>query len=125
MSDPEEFAAWAVKHLCMSGGDVLNLLELDARSVSEQLWNAGFRHHPELQTHRVLGAGEGNFAALGAEWGEIGDADPAPADAATVPDVRGWSLDAKMALLSQLRDVGIGEHDVPPPSTDGLAEVSE
>lgn len=123
MDDPDEFAGWAVKHLCMASGDVLNLLENDARSVSAQLWKAGFRHHPELQTHRVLGAREGNLAALGAEWAEIVAGEvAAPAE---VPDVRKLSLDDKLAILAQLREDGIGDHDVPPPSVEGLAEVSE
>lgn len=125
MSDPEEFAAWAVKFLCMASGDVLTLLDLDANSVSEQLWNAGFRHHADLQTHRVLGAREGNLAALSAEWGEIDADDPSDNPARRVPDVRKLSLDDKMLILAQLREDGIGDHDAPPPSTDGLAEVVE
>lgn len=117
--DPEEFAAWLFIALRMRSGDTLNFHPLDARAASRQLWEAGFRHHPELQTHRmsIPGGPQAQFlAAAGADWVPV-DEPEAPMERARreVPDLSKLSLAHRTALQEQLTALGHGaNHDVPP-----------
>lgn len=119
MTDPGQHAAWLFIALRMRSGDTLNFHPYDAEAASTQLWEAGFRHHPELQTHRqsVPGGPQAQFlAAAGADWVPV-DAPESPVERARreVPDISGLSLAQRTALQEQLTALGHGAHrDVPP-----------
>lgn len=125
--DPDEHAAWVFIGLRMSSGDTLNFHPDDAKSASRQLWEAGFRHHPELQTHRMSVPGGPNqtfLAAAGGDWVPLDDERATvEAEAGAVPDISGLSLAQRTALQEQLTALGHGGVYAPP-LPEG-AEVSE
>ena len=47
---PDEFAVWAMVGIPGMKGAGLPFPVTYLRMVSQRLWDAGFRHHPELQT---------------------------------------------------------------------------
>lgn len=119
MTDPGQHAAWIFIALRMRSGDTLNFHPYDAEAASRQLWEAGFRHHPELQTHRqaIPGGPQAQFlAAAGADWVPV-DAPESPLESARreVPDISGLSLAQRTALQEQLTAMGHGAHQDPPP----------
>lgn len=127
MSDPEEFAAWLFIALRMQSGDTLNFHPSDAEAASRQLWEAGFRHHPELQTHRmsVPGGPDQTFlAASGGDWVKVSD-EVSPLEQARrqVPDISDLSLEQRTALQDQLTALGHGGPVMLPAVPEG-AEVS-
>lgn len=128
MENPDEFAAWLFIALRMQSGDTLNFHPADAAAASRQLWEAGFRHRPDLQTHRmsVPGGPEQSFlAASGGDWVEVGKAESPTAQARrAVPDISGLSLEERSALQEQLRQLGHGGPMHVPPVPEGAA-VSE
>lgn len=119
MDDPEQFAAWLFIALRMRSGDTLNFHPYDAAAASRQLWEAGFRHHPELQTHRqsIPGGPQAQFlAAAGADWVPVDTEEPELAVARReVPDISGLSLAQRTALQEQLTALGHGAHQESPP----------
>lgn len=124
--EPEEFAAWLFIALRMRSGDTLNFHPLDARAASRQLWEAGFRHHPELQTHRqeIPGGPQAQFlAAAGADWVPV-DKPEEPLEKARreVPDLSKLSLAHRTALQEQLTALGHGAHRDPPPEFESATE---
>lgn len=127
MNDPEQFAAWVFIALQMQSGDTLNFHPLDAAAASKQLWEAGFRHHPELQSHRMSIPGGPDQSFLAASGGDWVAASTAESEIETgrrqVPDISGLSLEQRMALLDQLHALGHGG-PVASPLPEG-AEVSE
>lgn len=125
--DPEEHAAWVFIALIMASGDTLNFHPEDAKAASRQLWEAGFRHHPELQSHRMSvpgGPGQTFLAASGGDWVPVGEpVEPSEQAAREVPDISDLSLEQRTALAAQLRELGHGGPWVPP-KVEG-ATVSE
>ena len=118
MNNPEEFAAWVFIALRMQSGDTLNFHPLDAAAASKQLWEAGFRHHPELQSHRmsIPGGPEQSFlAASGGDWVVAMHTDtPEQKARREVPDISGLSLEQRCALEEQLVALGHFGPVVPP-----------
>ena len=116
--DPEEHAAWLFIGLRMASGDTLNFHPDDAKAASRQLWEAGYRHHPELQTHRMSipgGSAQSFLAASGGDWVPVGEpVEPVAQARAEVPDISDLSLEQRTALAEQLRDLGHGGPWVPP-----------
>ena len=116
--DPEEHAAWLFIGLRMASGDTLNFHPEDAKAASRQLWEAGYRHHPELQTHRMSipgGSAQSFLAASGGDWVPVGEpVEPVARARAEVPDISDLSLEQRTALAEQLRDLGHGGPWVPP-----------
>lgn len=125
--NPEEHAAWLFIGLRMASGDTLNFHPEDAAAASRQLWEAGFRHHPEFQTHRMSipgGAAQSFLAAAGGDWVPVDEfIGPVEQARAEVPDISDLSLEQRTALAEQLRDLGHGGPWVPP-KVEG-ATVSE
>lgn len=128
MESPEEFAAWVFIALRMQSGDTLNFHPADAAAASKQLWEAGFRHHPELQSHRMSipgGSDQSFLAAAGGDWVEVSEAESPLAQARReVPDISDLSLEQRTALQEQLRQLGHGGPMFVPPVPEG-AEVFE
>lgn len=125
--NPDEHAAWVFIALQMSSGDTLNFHPADAESASRQLWEAGFRHHKDLQTHRMSipgGPDQTFLAAAGGDWVPVSQ-EPSPLEVARVevPDISDMSLAQRSALQEQLTALGHGGPYVPP-APEG-AEVSE
>ena len=69
--DPESHALWALAGLPHLNGAPLGMPIFMLKAISKRLWDAGFRHHPELRTikYRPPHAGHGvsMFLAAG-EW---------------------------------------------------------
>lgn len=126
MLDPDEHAAWLFIALRMQSGDTLNFHPSDAEAASRQLWEAGFRHHPELQTHRMSvpgGSDQSFLAAAGGDWVSVDD-EPSPLEQArrAVPDISDLSLEQRTALQEQLTALGHGGPVMLPAVPEG-AEV--
>lgn len=101
-NDPEEHALWVTGCL-NTAHDQITMAEPDARAISKQLWEAGFRHDPELQTHKFVGVGTG--LVMGARWLPVDEDEETPAD--EVPDLSGLSLAHKTEIARQLAADGI------------------
>lgn len=126
MSSPEEHAAWLFIGLRMASGDTLNFHPEDAAAASRQLWEAGFRHHPELQTHRMSvpgGPDQSFLAASGGDWVPVETVEsPIEQARREVPDISDLSLEQRTALAEQLKQLGHMGVEAPP-KVEG-AEVS-
>ncbi|WP_440221166.1 phage gene 29 protein family protein [Dietzia sp. MNB45] len=120
MADPEQHAAWLFIGLQMSSGDTLNFHPRDAARASRQLWQAGFRHHPELQSHKMAIPGGPNqqfLAAAGGDWVPVDTPEPAARVASREVDISGMSLAECVDLEAHLRARELGS---PPPPPRGL-----
>ncbi|EOM77897.1 phage gene 29 protein family protein [Rhodococcus rhodnii] len=110
--DPQEHALWALVGIKSTGVPMLTA-EAALRELSEQLWHAGFRHHPELQTRKVAtppGADGVHWLALGAvHWVDIDEPEPEASPVSTSPgvDLASMSAEQKIALADQLRAEGV------------------
>ena len=94
-TDPADFAVWVFAGMPHMKGAPLGMPVWYLRELSKRLWDAGFRHHPELQTIKYrrphAGQGVGMLTAAG-EWVPIDEPDPTEQDAA----------DALIAAMQQL-----------------------
>lgn len=110
--DPREHLLWAFLGLDKVGAPML-IPEDALRRLSEQMYAAGVRHHPELQTIRYLPpAGTTHLswmsAAAAGEWVKVDDprftAQEVPA---TPVDTSEWSAAQKIAVAQKLKDEGV------------------
>lgn len=117
MEDPEEHAAWLFIGLQMSSGDTLNFHPRDAARASRQLWEAGFRHHPELQSHKMAIPGGPNqqfLAAAGGDWVPVETPEPESRVASRSVDISRMSLAECVDLEAHLRARETGTPPPPP-----------
>ena len=96
--------------------------EKAARFIHRQVLELGYRHDPELQSHRFAGSGGGQLGGLMLRWVEVGDDTPAVAEA-PVPDISGLSLAQKSDLAAQLKRDGVGGFGAPGPAEPTDAAV--
>lgn len=96
--------------------------EKAARFIHRQVLELGYRHHPEVQSHRFAGSGGGQLGGLMLRWVEVGDDTPAVAEA-PVPDISGLSLAQKSDLAAQLKRDGVGGFGAPGPAEPTDAAV--
>ena len=89
-----------------------------ARFIHRQVLELGYRHDPELQTHRFVGGSGGQLGGLMMRWQEV-DATDVPVEE-QVPDISGLSLAQKSDLAQQLTRDGVGGFGAP-----GPAELSD
>ena len=69
MSDPDQHAAWAMSVVPMGEGRPAMILPAPLLpGISRHLWDAGFRHHPELQTIRQESDESVALAQAGVSW---------------------------------------------------------
>ncbi|WP_052083157.1 phage gene 29 protein family protein [Rhodococcoides fascians] len=68
--DPEEFALWALIGIAETPGVPMLVPEEALRGLSKQLYEAGFRHQPELQRKKAVI--EGAPEAEGVSWMGVG-----------------------------------------------------
>ncbi|OZE89985.1 hypothetical protein CH298_13465 [Rhodococcoides fascians] len=82
---PEEAALWAVVGIEETPGVPMIVPESALRGLSKQLHDAGFRHHPELQTKKaiIVGAPEQE----GVSWMGVGEVKWVPIDHVDSPEV--------------------------------------
>lgn len=113
MEDPREFALWALAGLLKdSRGDIMIVSEESLRDGSEILAQAGFRHHPELQTiKRATPPGADSVHWLGAgafPWVSINAPEPEAAQsAAPAPDLDAMSGEQLIQLAADLQARGV------------------
>ena len=122
MADPDDPAgfAWVFAGLPHMQGAPLGMPVWYLRELSKRLWDAGFRHHPELQTikYRRPHAGMGvEMLSAAGEWVPIDEPDPTEQDAA----------DALIAAMGQLpgpmrekvtNALGVAAHRAPEPGSE-------
>lgn len=102
MDDPREHVAWALVGLAGPQAHAPMILPLAVQgSWSEQLYKAGFRHHPELQEIKYVPPAKDTNWVMGAagQWVDINE--PLPAEV-TAPDTSDLSLEEKQYLLASL-----------------------
>ncbi|WP_032402494.1 phage gene 29 protein family protein [Rhodococcoides fascians] len=132
MDDPEEHVLWALPGIEEMPGVPLLTPEPGLRSLSKQLVEAGFRHHPELQVKKaiIVGAPDApgvHWMGVGAiQWVDIDTPDPMEA-ASTEPvivskeDFDKASAAQLIAIAEELERRGVVRPaaEVPPPVEDG------
>ena len=127
--DPEEFALWALVGIEETPGVPMITTEPSLRSLSKQLADAGFRHHPDLQVKKavILGAPE----VEGVHWMGVGQiswvdidyrdeiAEAAAEQAAQRVDLSGATPEQLIDVAAQLEARGVVRPPEPPPVVDG------
>ncbi|WP_088945912.1 DUF2744 domain-containing protein [Rhodococcus sp. 1168] len=127
--DPEEFALWALVGIEETPGVPMITTELSLRSLSKQLADAGFRHHPDLQVRKavILGApdvegvhwmGVGQISWVGMDYrDEIAEA--AAEQAAQRIDFSGATPAQLIDAAAQLESMGVVRAPEAAPVVDG------
>lgn len=104
MEDPGEAAAWAFVALPNSEGSGPLLTPPSTYTKwSQRFWDAGFRHHPELQTVQYYPPAANHNWIMGSagHWGPVGE--PMSAEV-TAPDISHLTQQEKIVLLQRLND---------------------
>jgi hypothetical protein len=105
-NDPEEHALWAL--VCPPGiGQTPMLIpEFVARRLSEALWHAGFRHHPEMQTKKFQRPFRGPQHALNpmGKWVDMGEESPEPV---VLPNLAEMTAEELAVIMRQAQELGI------------------
>ncbi|WP_280485349.1 phage gene 29 protein family protein [Nocardia cyriacigeorgica] len=100
--DPKEAFQWAFVALPFEGSTPF-IVQPEAREEwSEMFHKLGFRHHPELQTHKIRPPWRGQQHALNAtmEVVPVDEPDPTPV---VVPDMSQYTLHEQAFVREQLR----------------------
>lgn len=127
--DPEEFALWALVGIEETPGVPMLAPEKSLRSLSKQLADAGFRHHPDLQVRKavILGAPQ----TEGVHWMGVGSvswvemdyrdeiAEAAAEQAAQRIDLSGATPEQLIDAKAQLETMGVVRPPDPAPVVDG------
>lgn len=113
MNNPRQHCIWGLIGFKATGVPMITT-EDALGDVSEQLYLAGFRHHPELQQIKVQtppGAEGVHWLALGAvEWVDIDEPDPEPAADVTAEhdvDLDAMSAEKMIRLAADLKARGV------------------
>ena len=120
MSDWHDF-----KSVRVDENEWMAFTEKAARFIHRQVLELGYRHDPDLQSHRFAGSGGGQLGGLMLRWVEVDAEDPVAAADAPVPDISGLSLAQKSDLAAQLTRDGIGGFGAPGPGPESDVEVNK
>lgn len=110
MSDWTDF-----KSVRVAENEWMAFTDAAARFIHRQVLELGYRHDPDVQTHRFTGPTGGSLGGLTMQWQEIGEDAAVPADQ-SVPDISGLSLSQKSDLAAQLTRDGVGGFGAPGPA---------
>lgn len=121
-AEPREHVAWALVGLAGPSAHAPLILPTGVIAAwSEHLWNAGFRHHPDLQTIKYVPppAGTNWVAGAAGQWLPM-DAPLSPEQSA--PDISHLSDEEKLVLWERIKsDLGHGNSEL---TDDDHAEVT-
>lgn len=108
--NPEEHFLWALVGLPGPRGAAMLMSPKILRKWSEHLWNAGFRHMPEHQTHEYHppARGEQHWLNGSGRWVERGTVERAKR--ITAPDITHFTPEERRNLVNQLRAHGELDH---------------
>lgn len=119
MSDWQDF-----KSVRVAENEWMAFTDRAARFIHRQVLELGYRHDPEIQTHRFTGAGGGQLGGLMMKWQEVSEAQPTVSEQ-PVPDISGLSLAQKSSLAEQLTRDGVGGFGGPAPAEPSDASVGQ
>lgn len=125
--NPEEFAIWAFVELSWNQSTPYILPPMVFSKMSQRLWDAGFRHHPELQTIKYVPPTEAPTSyydgLIGGKWKGIDEEGETVQPTASV--YHGMSHREKAEMAAHL----IADNYVQPqptePETPAPGEVAE
>lgn len=113
MDDPEEHFLWALTCVPGIGKSPMIIPAQLAKTISAHLYEAGFRHQPELQKKKALRAYRGDQNSLNPRhWVPIDTEEPEPV---SIPDINQLTVHERDALLEQYRAQGLIPEFVPAP----------
>lgn len=102
MDDPQQHVAWALTPVPISADGRPLVLPLTAIPyISEHLYKFGFRHHPELQTHKYAQAETSNFMAANTRVIPVDEEESAPVPAVDLSQISDAEADAVQAALDR------------------------
>lgn len=114
-ADPKEHALWALVGLPGPGAQAPLILPVEVmRQWSQHLYDAGFRHHPELQQIKYVPP-IGDVSWISGSAGRWAPIDEELPPELTAPSVDHLSPEEKKVLLTRLRD----ELEKPAPPSPG------
>ena len=120
MSDWRDF-----KSVRVAENEWMAFTDSAARFIHRQVLEHGYRHDPDLQTHRFAGSPDGALGGLTMKWQKVGEETAVASGEQPVPDISGLSLAQKSDLAAQLTRDGIGGFGAPGPGPVSDVEVSE
>jgi hypothetical protein len=108
--NPQEHFLWALVGLPGPKGAPMLLSPKILRKWSEHLWNAGFRHLPDQQSHEYHppARGQQHWLNGAGRWVEKGTVPPA--QRITAPDITGFTPEERRDLVQQLQAHGELKH---------------
>lgn len=102
MTDPQQHVAWALTPVPIDATGRPLVLPLTAIPyISEHLYRFGFRHHPELQTHKYAQEGATNFMAANTHVVPMEDEASAPAPEVDLSQISDEEAAAVQAALDR------------------------
>lgn len=104
MADPREHIAWGLVALPHANKTAPLIVAPDVLADwSEQMYKAGFRHHPELQEIKYIPAPASHNWVMGSagHWGPVDESIPPEV---TAPDTSHLSMQEKAILLERLKE---------------------
>ena len=104
--DPKECYQWAFIAMPFHGSTPFNVEDALRPEWSQQLWDLGFRHHPELMVKKFRAPFRGQQHALNnsGAWVDLDDPEPDPV---ALPDVTEFTRHEQEVIAEQLRQEGV------------------
>ncbi|MEU4709518.1 DUF2744 domain-containing protein [Nocardia salmonicida] len=122
--NPRRLYRWALDVLPFSGSTPLLVQPEAQEQWSELLWDFGFRHHPELQTKKVVQPWRGQQHSLNGSARVVGIDDPEP-DAVRIPDPLSYTPHEQAVMAERLYHAGMIGDRVPKWEQGASAEAGE
>ena len=104
--DPKQHALWALMHLPSVGGAPMITHPQILQEWSKRLWDAGFRHNPELQTVKYITPRRGGDHVYNASGGWVPMDTPEPPQM-VIPDVNRLTPEENELMIAQYRASGM------------------
>lgn len=104
--NPEEHALWALVCPPVVGQSPMLIPTFVAKKLSKALWDAGFRHNPELQRRKFQRPHRGQQHGLNGtgRWVPMDHADPDPV---ILPNLGEMTVAEREAVMAQARALGM------------------
>ncbi|WP_431941684.1 phage gene 29 protein family protein [Nocardia grenadensis] len=121
--DPREIFQWALTALPFSGATPLIVQPQIRPEWSELFWKLGFRHHPELQTHRVDPPPRGQQTVLNGAVSVV-EKDAPKQDLVKIPDPLKYTPHEQAVMAERLYWAGALRDKVPQSEATAAEEGS-
>lgn len=106
MDDPQQHVAWALTPVPIDASGRPLVLPLTAIPyISEHLYQFGFRHHPELQTHKYAQSEASNFMAANTHIVPIEDEEVVSVAEVDLSQISDAEAEAVQAALDRRKGV--------------------